>query len=67
MTNPFSRQNTALSTKLVEEYFFRNEPKKEDDKWLKDNKPAIVNGLAGKARDSVGAFEVVLTQVGGVS
>lgn len=39
------QQEEVVDETLIQEYFERNERKKQDDKWLKDNKSAVYNGL----------------------
>ena len=55
----FSNENT-IDKSLIEEYYSRNERKKEDDKWLKDMKPVIFNGMKqlGKSNADFGEVRV---------
>ena len=42
-----------IGQELIEEYFKRNERKKEDEKWLKEHRKLIVNELQELGRDVV--------------
>ena len=46
--------NTSeVNQELIEEYFKRNERRKEDEKWLKEYRKLIVNELEKLGRDVV--------------
>lgn len=46
--------NTSeVNQELIEEYFKRNERRKEDEKWLKEHRKLIVNELQELGRDVV--------------
>lgn len=46
--------NTSeVNQELIEEYFKRNERRKEDEKWLKEHRKLIVNELKKLGRDVV--------------
>lgn len=46
--------NTSeVNQELIEEYFKRNERRKEDEKWLKEHRKLIVNELKELGRDVV--------------
>ncbi|MGA4519241.1 hypothetical protein ACPA0F_18445 [Solibacillus silvestris] len=55
----FSNENT-IDESVIQEYYVRNERKKEDDKWLKDMKPVIFNGMRqlGKNKADFGQVRV---------
>lgn len=51
-------QETSVGEDTLREYHFRNERKKQDEKWLKENKASILTGLAelGKRKADWGGF-----------
>lgn len=51
---------TQLNEDLINEYFMRNERKKQDEEWLKQHRPAILRGLEemGKSRTDIGNIRV---------
>ena len=42
-----------VGQELIEEYFRRNERKKEDEKWLKENRKLIINELKKLKKDVI--------------
>lgn len=52
-----------LNQHLVEEYFFRNERKKQDEAWLKDNRLKVIKALedVGKTAEDLGNFRVSMS------
>lgn len=42
-----------IDQELIEEYFRRNERKKEDEKWLKENRKLIINELKKLKKDVI--------------
>ena len=44
---------SEVNQELIEEYFKRNERRKEDEKWLKEHRKLIVNELKELGRDVV--------------
>lgn len=54
---------TEINQELIEEYFRRNERKKEDEKWLKENRKLIINELKKLEKDVVdyGNIRVLMT------
>lgn len=43
--------NVEVNQELIEEYFRRNERKKEDEKWLKEHRKLIISELTKLERD----------------
>lgn len=60
-----SFEQTELSEDIVSEYYFRSERKKEDERWLKNNRKYIVEGLKslGVDKKQVADYRVILTNV----
>lgn len=60
-----SFEQTELSEDIVSEYYFRSERKKEDERWLKNNRKYIVEGLKslGVDKKQVADYQVILTNV----
>lgn len=50
----------TISQDLVDEYYERNRRKAEDEKWLKTNKPVILNAMKelGKEKSDFGSIRV---------
>lgn len=42
---------SVIDELIIQEYFMRNERKKEDDKWLKKHKPTVFKGLQALGKD----------------
>lgn len=51
-------QQSSVDEEILREYHFRNERKKQDEKWLKENKGVILKGLEelGKRKADWGGF-----------
>ena len=45
--------NKEVSQEFIEEYFKRNERKKEDEKWIKENRKLVIKELKRLERDVV--------------
>lgn len=53
-------KRSGLDQELVDEYFFRNERKKDDEKWIKENRLAVIKEMneAGKDKEDFGDLRV---------
>lgn len=54
-------KSTKLDLSLVDEYFAKNEQKKQVESWLKKNKPAIMAAMGGAPKDEVGDYVVTVS------
>ncbi|MEC0276865.1 hypothetical protein [Peribacillus frigoritolerans] len=57
------QQEVVVDESLIQEYFERNERKKQDDKWLKENKEVVFQGLKklDKNKADFGSFRASYT------
>lgn len=53
----------TVSQSLVDEYYERSQRKSQDDKWLKQNKPAIVHAMEelGKQKSDFGDIRITVS------
>lgn len=59
MFNPYE----TADENLIREYYERNKRKREDDRWLKENKPLILKTMCdlGKSKSDFGNMRVSVT------